>query len=77
MTIFPNITSQECTDRGTNVESKAEEIQHENMIIDKDESTVKKVKVPKKKREAQQADQHTEKTSTSGRSIRPRNVLTM
>lgn len=77
MTIFPNTTSQKYTDRGTNVESKAEETQHENMIIDKDESTVKKVKIPKKKREAQQADQHTEKTSTSGRSIRPRNVLTM
>ena len=46
------------------------------MIIEKDESTVK-VKIPKKKREAQQADQHTEKTSTSGRSIRPRNILTM
>jgi hypothetical protein len=76
MTIFSNTTSQEYTDRGTNVESRAEEIEHENMIIDKDESTIK-VKKPQKKREAQQYDQQSEKTSTSGRSIRPRKILTM
>jgi hypothetical protein len=77
MTILSSTTSYEHTDCAINNESNTLEMQHENMSIDEDESTVKvSAKKPKKKREEKQDEHITEITTRVGRIIRPRNVYT-
>ena len=77
MTILSSTTSYEHTDCAINNESNTLEMQHENMSIDEDESTVKvSAKKPKNKREEKQDEHITEITTRVGRIIRPRNVYT-